>query len=211
MDLDRGRCPFFRAGEIFTVTLVSTVVNSTQKESSMQSNLQKVTIAVSVCAAILVAASVYRVTAYKRIAQQQHKQIEYVTDKLPPIEHKVAGVRIVKAILEKPGTPDARVVLKFRNYTDVAVTDFTITAGDISVGPDGGLDNDVPETVLEPRGTRTLELPASNFEKDAPIVLAAVVYADGNEEGEDIVLEMIHNRRADAKAERDKQKGESPQ
>jgi hypothetical protein len=165
-----------------------------------------------VCATILIAASVYRVTAIKRSASQgKHKPLEYVTDKLPPIDHKVIGVRIVKATLEKPGTPDAMVVLKFRNYTDVPVTDFTITAGDISVGPDGGLDTDEPQTVLEPRGTRTLDLPASNFEKDVPIVLAAVLYADGNEEGEEIVLEMIHNRRASEKAKRDKQKGGSPQ
>lgn len=178
----------------------------------MKSNLRKLISTVLVCATVLTAASVYRATAIKRSAsQQKHKPLEYVTDKLPPIDHKVVGVRIVKATLEKPGTPDARIVLKFRNYTDVAVTDFTITSGDISVGPDGGLVTDEPVTVLEPRGTTTLDLGAHNFEKDVPIVLAAVVYADGSEEGEDIVLEMIRNRRASEKAKRDKQKGESPQ
>jgi hypothetical protein len=156
---------------------------------------------------ILFAASVVRITAVKRSARQQ--QMQQVTDTLPPIVHKVKNLKIVKATLERPGTPEAMVVLKFRNKSDVGVTAFMITNGEFSTGVDGGIAVDEPVIAIEPHGTFTREIPASNFEKDVPIILAAVLYADGTEEGQDIVLEMVHDMRAREKAERDKQKGES--
>ena len=176
----------------------------------MRLNLQKIKTTVLVCATILFAASVVRITAVKRSAGQQPRQeMRYVTDTLPPIVHKVRKLRIVKATIENPGTPQATVVLKFRNNSDVAVTAFTITNGDLSVGQDGGISVDEPVTVIEPHGTTTFDIPVGNFERDVPIILAAVLYADGTQEGQDIVLEMIHEQRATEKAKRDKQKGES--
>ncbi len=175
----------------------------------MRLNLQKIKTTVLVCTMILFAASVVRITAVKRSAGQQHPQIEYVTDTLPPIVNKTGKLKIVKATLENPGTPEARVVLKIRNKSNVAVTAFTITNGDFSVGPDGGISVDEPVTVIEPHETTTFDISAGSFERDVPIILAAVLYADGTEEGQDIVLEMIHDLRATEKAKRDKQKGES--
>ena len=175
----------------------------------MRLNLQKIKTTVLVCAMILFAASVVRITAVKRSARQQHPQIQYVTDTLPPIVNKTGKLKIIKAALKNPGTPEAMVVLKIRNKSDVAVTAFTITNGDFSVGPDGGISVDEPVIVIEPHGTTIEEIPAGNFERDVPIILAAVLYADGTQEGQDIVLEMIHEQRATEKAKRDKQKGES--
>lgn len=175
----------------------------------MNLHSHKIKFTILACSMILIAASVVRITAVKRSARQQHQQMQQVTDTLPPIVHKVKNLKIVKATIESPGTPEAMVVLKFRNKSDVAVTAFTITNGDFSVGPDGGISVDEPVTVIEPHGTIIEEIPASNFERDVPIILAAVLYADGTEEGQDIVLEMIHDMRAREKAERDKQKGGS--
>jgi hypothetical protein len=175
----------------------------------MKSNLLKITITVLVCSATLIAASVVRVTAIKRRAEQQHQQIQQVTDTLPRIVHKVRNLKIVKATLENPGTPDAMVVLRIRNNSDLAVTAFTITNGDFSVGLDGGMSVDEPVIAIEPHKTITFSIPASNLEKDVPVILAGVLYADGTEEGQDIVLEMMRDMRAREKAERDKKKGGS--
>lgn len=195
---------------IFTISVrltISRQVNS--KGVFMTTNLRKIKTTVLVCATILIAASVYRVTAVKRSPRQQQPQIQYVTDTLPRIVHKVAKLKIVRATLENAGTPEARVILKFRNNSEVAVTAFTITNGDFSVGKDGGISVDEPVNVIEPHGTTMLDIPASNFERDVPIILAGVLYADGTEEGQDIVLEMMRDMRAREKAKRDQQKGES--
>ena len=172
--------------------------------------LRKIKPVVYLCAAVLIAASMAGagVATRKRAVRQQKQERHLVTDTLPQVIHKVKDLKVVKAAIEDQGKPSAEAVFEIANNSDLPVTAFTLTFGSVSVGRDGGISVDEPVIVIEPRGTTTLEIPVSNFDSDIPIIVAAVVYADGTEDGPDVVLEMMHQQRAKAKAERDaKRKG----
>jgi hypothetical protein len=130
-----------------------------------------------------------------------------VTDTLPPVVSKIADITVLSAKIENQGKEDASVAIELRNETSKAVTGVTLTFGEVSIGKDGGIFSDVPSTMIEPHGTLTIRFAVSNLEKDVPIYVAAVVYADGSEKGEDVVLELMHQQRNAEKLKRDAKKG----
>jgi len=173
---------------------------------------RKTKLTLFICAATLIATSIVgaAIAARHRGLWQLKQEKHPITDTLPRIIHKVKDLKVVKATIADQGKPDARAVLEFKNNSDKAVMAFTVTFESLSVGKDGGIDYDTP--IIEPHGTTTLEIPVSNLDTDNPLIVAAVVYADGTEDGQDVVLEMMHDLRAQAKAERDaKKKEEQPQ
>ena len=175
----------------------------------MAAHIQRIKDLLLVCVSLLVAASFLAVTAVRRGAAQRPQENRYVTDTLPPVISKVRNLKIIKATIEGLGTAEPFVVLKIRNNSDVGVIGYTVTNGGASVGMDGGLGLGEQEIVIKPHGTTTCKWAAASVEKDAPLILAAALYADGTEDGQDIVLEMMHDLRAREKAERDAQKGAS--
>jgi hypothetical protein len=162
-------------------------------------------IVVLFCASMIMAASLIAANAVagRRSVQERQPKTQQVTDLLPAILQKVRDVQISKARIADQGTPRARAIFELTNRSGKAVTSFTLTFGGVSVGRDGGIDTDVPATVIEPYGTTTIEIPVSNLDRANPVILAAVLYGDGTEDGQDIVLELVHNQRAEAKAKRD--------
>lgn len=145
-------------------------------------------------------------TANKHIVPQQGPKGQLVTDRLPEIINKTTNLEISSSQISDRGKSNARAVFKVANRTGKPVTSFTLTFGSVSVGRDGGLDSDEPVTVIEPFGTATIEIPVGNLVREEPITLAAVTFADGTEDGQDVVLEMVHSQRAEAKAKRDARK-----
>ena len=61
--------------------------------------------------------------------------------------------------------------------------------------------------IIEPHGETTLSFSLSNLEKDVPLAITGVSYADGSEDGLPIVLKRMHEYRAQEKAKRDAKKG----
>jgi hypothetical protein len=118
-------------------------------------------------------------------------------------------LEVVNAGIKGQGQPDAEAFFVIHNKTDLGVTAFMLTFGDVSVGQEGGLSlsTDDPEVVIEPHGETTLSFPLSNLEKDVPIFVSGVFYADGSEDGLPIILQWMHEDRADEKAKRDAKKG----
>ena len=141
-----------------------------------------------------------------RLAKKQQPPMQQVTDTLPPVTSKVPHLKVQSATIKKQGQPDATVEIEIRNDSDIAVTGVTLTSGEISFGRDGGIMSDIPGTIIEPHGTLVIKFALSNLEKDVPIFVAAAIYADNHEEGQDIVLEVMHKQRDMEKAKRDKQK-----
>lgn len=145
-----------------------------------------------------------------KLAGKQKKQwppFQQVTDALPPVTSKVRNVEVVSATIENQGRQDATAAIELWNNSDKAITGVTLTAGDISVGHDGAISPEVPVAVVEPFGRITVRFVLSNLEKDVPIFVGGVIYADGSEDGQDIVLEVMHKHRAQGKAKRDAKKG----
>jgi hypothetical protein len=139
-------------------------------------------------------------------AKVQKPSLPKVTDTLPPVVSKVADITVLSAKIENQGKEDAGVAIELRNETKKAVTAVTLTFGEVSITKDGGIYSDVPATMIEPQGTLTIRFAVSNLEKDVPVYVAAVIYADNSETGQDVVLELIHQRRDTERLKRDAKK-----
>jgi hypothetical protein len=140
-------------------------------------------------------------------AKVQKPSLPKVTDTLPPVVSQVADITVLSAKIENRGKEDADVAIEIRNETKKAVTAVTLTFGEASIGKDGGIFTDVPSVIIEPQGTLTIRFPLSNLEKDVPVYVAAVIYADNSEQGQDGVLELMHQQRTTQKLKRDAKKG----
>lgn len=139
-------------------------------------------------------------------AKVQKQSLPKVTDTLPPVVSKVADITVLSAKIENQGKEDAGIAIELRNETKKAVTAVTLTFGEVSITKDGGQLSDVPTTMIEPQGTLTIRFALSNLEKDVPVYVAAVIYADDSEAGQEVVLELIHERRNTEKLKRDAKK-----
>lgn len=171
----------------------------------MRIQRRKLIWALALCAVVCV--SVTGGLAIKQSAKKQWRERRHVTDTLPPVISKVKKLQVLNAFIVRKGSPSASVVIEILNESDVAVTGFTVAHDDITVGQDGGIFNDEPLTVIEPHGTTTLSIPLSNLQEGEPLVIAAVFWADGTEEGQEDILKWERLDRARAKAKRAAKKG----
>ena len=137
-------------------------------------------------------------------ARQQHP-LQHITDTLPPIVSKIKKIKVVSATIKNQGQRDAMAVIELQNDSDKAVTAITLTFDEVSIGKGSGIASDNP--IMWPHGTTVIEFPLSNLEKDVPVLVGGVIYADNTEDGEDIVLEVMHKQRDMEKAKRAAQKG----
>ena len=67
--------------------------------------------------------------------------------------------------------------------------------GDGAITKNGLTDEQNPLVVIEPYNTTTLEMSFSEMTSDAPLVISAVTYADGTEEGDEKSLAIMHKIR----------------
>jgi len=160
---------------------------------------------------IVVSLTVLGIVSGTRSPKKGQANEKQVTDKLPPVISKVKGLKVIDAGIKNQGQPDAECYLVVRNKTNVGVTAFTVSNGDLSIGKDGGLLTDNPMVIIEPHGEMTVSFPLSNLEKDVPVVITGVFYKDSSEEGVPDVIKMMHEYRAKEKEKRDAKKGGSNQ
>ncbi|HEV3470088.1 MAG TPA: hypothetical protein VG148_12260 [Pyrinomonadaceae bacterium] len=153
-------------------------------------------------ALLLVALCVSGIAVARRLPQKKmHLPKEYRSE--------VKDLEVEGAKVRGEGTDDPVLVVVLRNKSALAVTSYTVTVGNIHVGQDGGLSvSDDPLTVIEPYGTTEVYIPVSNFTNDEPLVVTAVFYADGTEDGREQVRRWTRDDRAQRKAERAARKGE---
>jgi hypothetical protein len=120
---------------------------------------------------------------------------------------EVKKLKVESHRVENGGTPDAFLVVLIRNKSDLAVTKVSVTIADLTVSSDGGLERDEPAAIIEPRGTKEFSIPLTNFIDDSPLVISAAIYADGTEEGREVLLKEAHAAREERRAQRAAKKG----
>lgn len=93
---------------------------------------------------------------------------------------------------------------------------FDLVCGDGSITRNGLTDDENPVVVMKPNETTTIQMDFSEMTFGAPLVVSAVTYGDGAEEGDAKSLRRMHLARKHdravmkAKKERDAQKGVKP-
>jgi hypothetical protein len=113
----------------------------------------------------------------------------------PPAYSKIKDIEVVGAKLINEGTPAAGVAVEVRNNSSKAVTAIDLVCGDGAVTKNGLTDEQNPLVVIEPFKTTTIEMSFSEMTADAPLVISAVTYADGTEEGDAKSLGIMHKIR----------------
>lgn len=134
---------------------------------------------------------------------------------LPAIISKVKKLEAVGAtIIGDRSNPAVRI--EVRNNSDLGVTSFTVSNGIVAGGEYGittnGLtDPDNPHVVIEPHGTKTVDLPLANLDGKYPILISGATYTDSSEDGDKDMLDHMRLVRAHDKAEKEKRQKGGPQ
>jgi hypothetical protein len=166
----------------------------------MRISFNKVSYA-SILLCLLAAAAVTALTVAR---QQQAPRKVHVPERFLS---EVKNLTVESHRIEKGGTPQAHLVVVIRNKSDLAVTSVDVTIADLTVGSDGGYDHDEPVTIIEPYGTKEFSIPLTNFIDDSPLVVSSAIYADGTEEGREVLLKEAHETREEMRAKRAAKKG----
>lgn len=130
-------------------------------------------------------------TAFSNKPQSQRR----VVTTTPPIFSKVKSIEIVGTKVINEGTPAAGVSVEVRNNSDKAVMAIDLVCGDGAVTKNGLTDEQNPIVVIPPYGSTTIEMSFTEMSVDAPLVIGAVTYADGTEEGDAKSLRAMHKLR----------------
>ena len=114
---------------------------------------------------------------------------------VPLTYSKVKSIQIVAAKVMNEGTPAAGVAVEVRNDSEKAVMAIDLVCGEGAVTKNGLTDEENPIVVIPPFGSTTIEMSFSEMTPEAPLVVSAVTYGDGREEGDERSLRAMHKAR----------------
>lgn len=143
---------------------------------------------------IVVAATILGSVVFSKPDKVKKRTIPLVISRLSTI--KIEGTKIVDE-----NTPAEGVEIVVRNISAKPVMAIDLVAGDGAVTKNGLTDEENPIVVIEPFGTTILRMGFGEMTPGAPLVVSAVTYGDGTEEGDEKSLRIMRKVR-----ERDKQK-----
>lgn len=167
-------------------------------------------------AVMLITASVISAGVFSAKRQQPKKQStkkqgpkENRVTSMPPVFSKVKKLEVVRAWIEEAGTPAVRAAVEIRNNSDKDVMAVDLVCGEGGITRNGLTDEEHPIVVIKPHDTTIVEMTFGAMTFGAPLVVSAVTYTDGTEEGDEASLKAMHmvraHDRAKLKAEKEKQ------
>jgi hypothetical protein len=144
--------------------------------------------------------------------QQPREQQPRVTS-MPPVFSKVKKLEIVRAWIVDPETAYPAVEVEIKNNSDKDAVAIDLVCGEGAITRNGLTDDEHPVVVAKAHGTTTIVMSFGEMTFGAPLVVSAVTWADGSEEGNEKSLRAMHLARAHdramikAKKELEAQKG----
>ncbi len=174
----------------------------------MKITSKKMLAVVASCAATFTVMSVGAVViTQKRGVWRRAQEKRPVTDTLPPIVSQVKDLEVSEATINER----AKIAfIKVKNNSKIPVTGVTLVYGSVSSGIDGETDFSGPNTVIEPGGTVTFTLGLDELDMNTTIFIGGAIFADGTEDGVDIVLEEMRESQAETRARREAKKQGRP-
>jgi hypothetical protein len=161
----------------------------------------------ALCALAVTIGLVLALQGYSKKTEVQSKNNRTI----PPFHSKIASIEVISTKIINENTPAAGVSVEVRNNTNKAVMAIDLVCGDGAVTKNGLTDEDKPIVVIPPFGTTTLEMTFSEMTVGAPLVVSAVTYNDGTEEGDEKSLRIMHKvrerDRSDIRAQKKKAGG----
>jgi len=123
-------------------------------------------------------------------------QVEKPKKELPKVVSKISTIQIESTKAIDENTEFARMEVVVRNNSAKAVMAIDLVAGEGAVTKNGLTDPDKPIIVIEPYGTTTLQMSFGEMTPGSDLVVAAVTYQDGSEEGDEKSLKVMRKIRA---------------
>jgi hypothetical protein len=114
---------------------------------------------------------------------------------IPTVSSKVKTIEVLSTKLIREGTPGVGVSVEVKNNSEKPVMAIDLVCGDGAVTKNGLTDEQNPIVVIPPYGTTTIEMSFGEMTADAPLVVSAVTYSDGTEEGDAKSLGIMHKIR----------------
>ena len=114
---------------------------------------------------------------------------------VPPAYSKIKDLEVVSVKAVNEGTPAAGVAVEIRNNSHKEVMAVDLVCGEGAITKNGLTDEENPIVVIKPYGTTTIEMTFGEMSFGAPLVVSAVTYADGTEEGDEQSLRIMHKMR----------------
>ena len=111
---------------------------------------------------------------------------------VPPVYSIVNTVTVVSVKVIDADTSVPSVSVEVRNNSDKAIMAIDLVAGEGAVTKNGLTDEDNPIVVIPPHGTTTIEMTFSAMTPGAPLVVSAVTYEDGTDEGDEKSIRAMH-------------------
>ncbi|HEX5890563.1 MAG TPA: hypothetical protein VFY61_17760 [Pyrinomonadaceae bacterium] len=128
------------------------------------------------------------------VNQKSDSQRRPVTS-IPPTYSIVKTIEILSTKVVREDGPGAGVSVEVRNNSDKAVMAIDLVCGEGAITKNGLTDEENPIVVIPPYGTTTIEMTFGEMSPDSPLVISAVTYADGTEEGDEKSLRLMHQQR----------------
>jgi hypothetical protein len=146
--------------------------------------------------------------SYNAVSKRREPLPQKVVTKIPPVYSKVKTLEVVGVKVLDENTPAASVSVEIFNNSDKAVMAVDLVCGEGAITKNGLTDEENPIVVIEPYGVTTIEMTFGAMTPNTPLVISAVTYADGTEEGVEESLRAMHrlreHDRAILKKEREK-------
>lgn len=163
----------------------------------------------------MIAAPVITAAVFNPKPQKPKRQLpkEPPVTSMPPVYSKIKTLEVVTAwiVNQEIGVPAARVVIRNNSDKDIVAVD--LVCGNGAVTENGLNDEEHPVVVVKAHETFIMEMNFSAMTFGAPLVVSAVTYADGTEEGDEKSLRAMHLAREHdravikARKEQERQKG----
>lgn len=157
--------------------------------------------------ASIVTAAVFSVRRQKAQSPPEQPRVNH----MPPVFSKVKDLEIVRTSIIDPGSPGAGVAVEIKNNSNKDALAVDLVCGEGGITRNGLHDEEHPIVVVKAHETMTIRMSFSEMTFGAPLVVSAVTWADGSEEGDEKSLRLMHlNRQRDraikAQKEEEKQK-----
>lgn len=145
--------------------------------------------------AFLLIATIAGAVVFSKVQQSKSR-----VNTMPRVLSKIKNLQVISATVINPDTPAAGVAIEIRNNSELAVMAVDLVSGEGAITKNGLSDEDHPIVVIPPHGTTIVEMTFGEMTPGAPLVVSAVTYADGTEEGEEEPLRIMHKIREHDKA-----------
>lgn len=154
--------------------------------------LPKVKLALMIAVAMITVSGIGGTMYKARQQSRRHFKEQPRVTSLPPVFSKIKELEVVKVSILNAQTASPSAEVEIRNKSNKDIVAIDLVCGDGAVTRNGLHDDEHPIVVLKAHDTTLIEMNFSEMTFGAPLVVSAVTYADGSEEGDEKSLRAMH-------------------